>query len=113
MAGPQRRKANLAKNKQNNKACKTKRYIRDIDQIVEDLQPQNLLKIYQKHQKPQEELPGLGQYYCVFCARYFVEGNSLESHNKTKDHRKRVKESLIAPYTIKDSRAYGGLSMDK
>ena len=53
--------------------------------------PQNLIKIV--NQKPQEELPGLGQFYCVFCARYFVENNSLESHKKTKDHRKKVKES--------------------
>jgi len=108
---PQRRKANLAKNKQNNKACKTKHYKRDIDQVINDILPQNLIKLV--HQKPQEELPGLGQYYCVFCARYFVESNSLESHNKTKDHKRRVKETSIEPYTIKDSLKYGGLSQTK
>ena len=42
-----------------------------IDEIINDLQPQNLIKLV--NQKPNEDLPGLGQYYCVFCSRYFFE----------------------------------------
>ena len=44
MGHAQRRKGNTAKHKQIGKSRKTKRYQRDIDQIVNDLQPQNLVK---------------------------------------------------------------------
>ena len=44
MGHAQRRRGNTAKHKQIGKSRKTKRYQRDIDQIVNDLQPQNIIK---------------------------------------------------------------------
>ena len=55
------RKANL----------KTKRYTRDVDQIVHtDMLPKNTVKLL--NQEMDEYKPGLGQFYCVVCARYFI-----------------------------------------
>ena len=105
--GPRRRKKNLAKHKEIGKSRRTRHYQRDIDQIIEDLEPQNLLKL--KIQPLQEDLPGLGQFYCAFCAMYCVSQHALDAHQKGKQHKKRVKISQEEPYTIKDSLKFGGL----
>ena len=71
MAGLTRRKAG-AKNKFIKRAnLKTRNYRRDIDQVVlDDMQPENTEKLL--NQPLDEYKPGLGQYYCVPCAKYFV-----------------------------------------
>jgi hypothetical protein len=38
--------------------------------------------------KVDEDKPGLGQYYCVSCARYFADPASIEGHNQSKKHKK-------------------------
>ena len=80
-----------AKNKAIKKAnLKTKRYKRDVDQIVlEDMLPENTVKLL--NQDMDEYKPGLGQYYCVSCARYFISEVAMKAHVKTKEHKKRVK----------------------
>ena len=111
MGQPMRRKANLAKHKEYGKIRRTRVKTRDIDQILEDMQPQNIVKL--QKQPLDENLPGLGQHYCVSCAKYFVEENSLKSHTKSKEHKKRVKRLKEPAYTIKDSKIYGGVLYDK
>jgi bud site selection protein 20 len=106
MGQTQRRKKNTAKNKQYQKARKTKHRTKDIDEIMDDLKPENLGKF--DNQKLDESLPGLGQYYCLFCSRYFIDKSHLESHYKTKEHKKQIKRSKEEPYTIADSKKYGG-----
>ena len=66
----QRKKGSTAKHKQYGKNRRTRNETKVLDQIVEDLQPEKFLRI----QNPEidENLPGLGQFYCVFCAKYFV-----------------------------------------
>jgi len=102
----QRRRKNTSKNKQYQKVRKTKHKTKDIDEILEDLKPENIVKL--QSQPIDEDLPGLGQHYCVFCARYFTDKNTLEAHFKTKEHKKRVKRTNDEPYTIADSKKYGG-----
>ncbi|XP_033511346.1 uncharacterized protein LOC107763784 isoform X2 [Nicotiana tabacum] len=36
-----------------------------------------------------EDLPGMGQYYCLHCDRYFANVAVRDEHFKTKKHRKR------------------------
>ncbi len=31
-----------------------------------------------------DDLPGLGQYYCPPCARHFISSDSLSKHTKSK-----------------------------
>ena len=102
----QRRKGNPAKNKQYQKARKTKHRTKDIDEIVNDLKPDNIVKL--KNQKLDENLPGLGQFYCIFCSRYFINSDSLTQHYKGKEHKKQIKRTQEEPYSIKESRFMGG-----
>ena len=111
MGQPSRRKKNLAKHKEYGKIRRTRNKTKDIDQILEDLLPANICKY--ENQPIDENLPGLGQHYCVACAKYFVEDKSLESHYKSKEHKKRIKRLKEPAYTIKDSKMYGGLHYDK
>jgi bud site selection protein 20 len=102
----QRRRGNTSRNKQYQKIRKTKRRTKDMDEIITDLKPENILKL--QSQPIDEDLPGLGQHYCVFCGRYFINKSALEDHLKTKEHKKRVKSSKEEPYTIADSKKYAG-----
>jgi bud site selection protein 20 len=44
-----------------------------------------------KAQEIDQDLPGLGQYYCLHCDRHFINTTIRDDHYKTKKHRKRVK----------------------
>lgn len=67
---------------------KTRRKTRDLDQIKADLESPKHLKQFQEL-KATEDLPGLGKYYCVECAKWFESENSLVSHTKAKPHKRR------------------------
>ena len=69
------------------RAVKTKAKSRDLDQVHEDLTPENKLKLLNQEIDP--DLPGLGQFYCIECARHFQNETSLSNHVKTKIHKKR------------------------
>lgn len=86
-----------SKNKQYKKAADTKNRSRDIDQIQDDLKVEavlgkTLLEI-------DEDLPGLGQFYCTPCARYFHDETTLSNHLLTKDHKRRLRTVSEEQYT--------------
>lgn len=89
MAGKQRRKNNLAKHKEYAKVRRTRNYQRDLDQIIDDIQPVNAEKL--KNQEINEDKPGLGQYYCIWCSKYFINNHALTTHQVSKEHKKRIK----------------------
>lgn len=61
---------------------------RDLDQIKADLlSPKHLAEW--KDTKAAEDLPGLGQHYCVECAKWFETETSLDEHTKGKPHKRR------------------------
>ena len=101
------------KNKHIAKAnLKTKRYRRDIDQVVlTDMLPENTEKLL--HQPLDENKPGLGQYYCVPCAKYYVNEITIQAHFKTKTHKKRVKTTKEIPYSHEEAERAGGLQPEK
>jgi bud site selection protein 20 len=81
-------RARATKNKQYKKGHATKSRKRDIDQIQDDLKKedtagQNLQFEYD------EDLPGLGQFYCTPCARHFMNLETLQCHEKSKIHKRR------------------------
>ena len=61
---------------------------RDLDQITEDLRSPKHLEQH-KSTKAAEDLPGLGQFYCIECAKWFEAENSLVTHRKGKTHKRR------------------------
>ena len=105
----QRRKNNTAKNKKLRKARGTKRLPKFNDEIYEDLKPDNIEKM-QKNFKIDDELTGLGQFYCISCARYFISSEALNIHNSTKDHKKRLKSLKEKPYSQEEAERAVGLS---
>lgn len=59
-----------------------------------------------------EDLPGMGQYYCVHCDRYFANTSVRDEHFKTKRHRKRLKLMAgPAPHTQLDADLAAGMGM--
>ncbi|CAK9302147.1 unnamed protein product [Gordionus sp. m RMFG-2023] len=62
------------------KQARTKRRKRDIDQIHNDILAFN----NQINVQYDLSLPGGGQFYCVNCARHFVDSITLNMHKKSK-----------------------------
>ncbi|PQE27715.1 zinc finger protein [Rutstroemia sp. NJR-2017a BVV2] len=92
---------------------------KDLDQITADLRSPKHLAQY-KQSKAAEDLPGLGKYYCVECAKWYESENSLVAHLKGKPHKRRynkitcptVKALKDEPYTQKEAEAAVGLRTD-
>lgn len=54
------------------------------------------------------EQAGMAQFYCVHCAKYFINDQALQSHFKTKVHKRRLKALELEPYTIEESEKAAG-----
>lgn len=67
---------------------KTRRYKRDIDQVHADLSSEKHLLRY-KETKAVEDLPDLGRWYCVECAKWFDVEANLIAHKRSKVHKRR------------------------
>ncbi|KAH8556039.1 hypothetical protein BGW37DRAFT_479582 [Umbelopsis sp. PMI_123] len=87
---------------------RTRAYTKDLDQIHEDLKEGNYEKM--KSQPIDADKTGLGQHYCVPCARYFPNDDTLQKHEKSKLHKRRVKKTQEEPYTQKEADAAAGIS---
>ncbi|KAE8450042.1 hypothetical protein EG329_007181 [Mollisiaceae sp. DMI_Dod_QoI] len=90
---------------------KTRRRLRDLDQISEDLRSPKHLEQH-KSLKAAEDLPGLGQFYCIECAKWFESEHSLVTHRKGSTHKRQVKALKDEPYTQKEAEAAIGLRTD-
>ena len=60
------------------------------------------------NQPVDEDKPGLGQFYCVQCAKYFVDQTSLDSHLRGKNHKKRLKVLQEKPFTQEEAEFAAG-----
>lgn len=94
------------------KRYKTKRRTRDLDLVYNDLASKESVRAL-KNQPLDETKPGLGQYYCVECAKYFENQISLDRHTKGKVHKRRVKDLRQRPYTPLESEACAGYNLQK
>lgn len=105
----------VSKRKGNNRAARLRRRVaRSVDQIFEDYHDSDTAQRLRHGQPVDVDKPGLGQFYCVECARYFVNAKALETHTRTKAHRRRVKLlNSEEPYTIEESERAAGLRRDK
>lgn len=94
------------------KRYKTKRRTRDLDLIYNDLSSkESIMRL--KNQPLDETKAGLGQYYCIECAKYFENQESLDRHTKGKVHKRRARELRQRPYTNLESEAATGVNMMK
>ncbi|XP_040280168.1 zinc finger protein 593 [Bufo bufo] len=99
------------KKKNISKLWKTKRRVKDIDQIHEDLRPENARRLL--NQEIDYGLPGNAQHYCIHCARYFVDLKTLRDHFKTKVHKRRLKQLKDEPYTQEEAERAAGMGSYK
>lgn len=94
------------------KRYKTKRRTRDLDLIYDDLSSrESILKL--KNQELDETKPGMGQFYCIHCAKHFENEHAIRGHYKSKVHKRRLKELKFKPYTPLESEAASGLNLNK
>lgn len=94
------------------KRYKTKRRTRDLDLVYNDLStPESIHAL--KNQPLDETKPGLGQYYCVECAKYFENQITLDRHRKGKVHKRRLKDLKQRPYTPLESQASAGYNVEE
>ncbi|KAM9321338.1 zinc finger protein 593 [Gastrophryne carolinensis] len=89
------------------KQWKTKRRVKDLDQIHEDMLPENAGRLLK--QEIDYDLPGNAQHYCLHCARYFVDLKTLKEHFKTKVHKRRLKQLRDEPYTQEEAERAAGM----
>ncbi|KAF9480361.1 hypothetical protein BDN70DRAFT_832967 [Pholiota conissans] len=93
------------------RASRTRVMTRHLDQIQDiDLDPTNRAAL--EAQPINYELPGLGQHYCVECAKYYETDSALQSHWKSKVHKRRLKELRVPAYTIEESERAAGLGRE-
>ncbi|GEQ68942.1 hypothetical protein JCM33374_g2612 [Metschnikowia sp. JCM 33374] len=94
------------------KRYKTKRRTRDLDLVYDDLSSRDSI-VALKNQPLDETKPGLGQYYCIECAKYFENQITLDRHRKGKVHKRRLKDLKQRPYTPLESQAGAGYNLEK
>lgn len=94
-----------------NSKKKTRRHTRNLDQIHADVASKRHLQQY-KDTKAPEDLPGLGEWYCVECAKWFESETNFVHHAKGKSHKRRVKQLKEEPYSQKEAEAAVGLTTD-
>lgn len=90
---------------------KTKRLTRGLDQVKADLANPRHLSQY-RETKSAEDLPGLGEFYCIECAKWFEGEHNLAGHRRGKNHKRRVKELKAEAHTQKVAEAAVGLTTD-
>nr|XP_033812453.1 zinc finger protein 593 [Geotrypetes seraphini] len=95
------------KKKNLSKLWKTKRRVKDLDQIHQDMKPESARKLL--HQELDYDVAGNAQHYCLHCARYFVDIRSLKDHFKTKVHKRRLKQLAEEPYTQEEAERAAGM----
>ncbi|GBL89455.1 Zinc finger protein 593 [Araneus ventricosus] len=89
------------------KQLKVKRRTKDLDEIDNDLEPQNAENLL--NQPIDLDVAGSAQHYCLHCARYFIDDNALQAHFRTKVHKRRLKALEAEPYSVKEAEAAGGI----
>ncbi|RUS35559.1 hypothetical protein BC938DRAFT_478478 [Jimgerdemannia flammicorona] len=89
---------------------RTRAFSKMLDQVHEDLKPENAAKL--ASQPVDADLPGLGQHYCITCAKHFTTSMALSEHYRGKVHKRRLKQLKDEPYTQKEAEAAVGLTTD-
>eukprot|EP00123_Amoebidium_parasiticum_P020178 comp44145_c0_seq1/m.47507 comp44145_c0_seq1/g.47507 ORF comp44145_c0_seq1/g.47507 comp44145_c0_seq1/m.47507 type:complete len:125 (-) comp44145_c0_seq1:161-535(-) len=105
--GRLRRKRMHKNNKELTHKYRLRNRTRDLDQIHEDMKEENVEKLTKQPIDP--DLPGLGQHYCITCAKYFVSMAVLEEHKESKPHRRRLKQLAEEPYTQEEAERAAGM----
>ncbi|KAK2106221.1 hypothetical protein P7K49_015735 [Saguinus oedipus] len=89
---------------------KAKRRRPDLDEIHRELRQQGPARPQTgPDAEPDPDLPGGGLHRCLACARYFVDSANLKTHFRSKDHKKRLKQLSVEPYSQEEAERAGGM----
>lgn len=100
----------VTKGKGSHKRGRRKRELaRAIDQVHDDVTDPVRADCLKNNQPVDFDLPGLGQIYCVECARYFISSAALDTHLQTKRHKARLRELRVKPYSHAEATAAAGM----
>lgn len=95
------------RHKHASKKFKTKRKTKDLDEIEADTEPENATKLL--NQPVDYDVAGAAQFYCLHCARYFVDDRAMTEHFRGKAHKRRLKDLENGQYTQEEADAAGGM----
>merc|ERR1711988_977320 len=84
-----------------------KRRTKDLDEIDADLGVDKVDKLLT--QNIDYDKTGLGQFYCVHCAKDFIDTNAFQAHIKSKPHKRRLHALKTDPYTIEEAERAAGM----
>jgi len=93
-----RRKRHHVNDKSLKRSFRTSARTKDLDQRYEELQKTAVDEQSPKGAEVDPELPGMGQHYCIHCARHFINEHSLTKHKASKVHKRRVKDLAERPF---------------
>ena len=80
---------------------------RDLDEIDADLAEDKIEKLLT--QKIDYDKTGLGQFYCIHCAKDFIDTNAFRAHVKSKPHKRRLHALKTEPYTLEEAERASGM----
>ncbi|PKA65406.1 hypothetical protein AXF42_Ash005740 [Apostasia shenzhenica] len=99
----------VKKRRFSHKTARRSKFLVKGDDVVFD----ELKKLADVTEKPfpvDEDLPGMGQFYCLHCDRYFANDVARNKHFLSKRHKKRVKQmNGPAPHTQLDAELAAGM----
>ena len=79
------------------------------DQCAEALLPDKVEAHVAAKTELDPDKPGLGQFYCVACSRYYINLTALQEHSSTAKHRRRLKMlKTEKPYSHAEAMAGAG-----
>lgn len=84
---------------------------RDLDLIKSDLASTKHLSQH-KASTAAEDLPALGQHYCIECAKWFESNYNIAAHRRGKNHKRRVRMLKEEAHSQKAADAAVGLGTD-
>ncbi|XP_004850696.1 zinc finger protein 593 [Heterocephalus glaber] len=89
---------------------KAKRRRPDLDEIHRELRPQGPTRPRPDQDTvPDPDLPGGGLHRCLACTRYFIDSANLKTHFRSKDHKKRLKQLTVEPYSQEEAERAAGM----
>ena len=106
MGGPYKRKKYHYGDTHLKKGWRTKRRTKDLDQIDADLGEGKVEKLLA--QEVDFDKAGLGQFYCVHCAKDFINPRAFQDHVKGKPHKRRLHALKTDPYTAEEANRAAG-----
>lgn len=89
----------------------TNNFNRDLDLIKSDLNSSKHLTQH-KISTAAEDLPALGEHYCIECAKWFESNYNIAAHRRGKNHKRRVRMLKEEAHSQKAADAAVGLGVD-